>query len=90
MLVNYSYRKILDSEAFSESYKEFEILWFNPREYHKFIRKKKLLNDDITGFNYNNEVFENNIFILEKTAIYKFAQENKNNLIFIKNILMIL
>ena len=105
VLFNSSYRKILDSETFSyKSYKEYEI-YYNLIEENMtdlLVKNKKLLNDDITSFIYNNEVFGNkvtnlftlfkesynqkNILILDKVSIYKFAQENKN-IIFIKTMI---
>ena len=66
------------------------------------LKNKKLLNDDITGFIYNNELFSNqitdimtlfekryntkNLSIYDKVAIYKFSEGNKSN-IFIKNMI---
>ena len=106
VLFNSSYRKILDSETFSyESYKEYEINYdvIEENMTDLLVKNKKLLNDDITGFNYNNEVFGNkvtnlftlfkerynqkNIITLDKVPIYKFAKENKNNVIFCKNMI---
>ena len=106
VLFNSSYRKILDSETFSyESYKEYKINYDLIEENltDLLVKNKKLLNDDITVFNYNNEVFGNKvtnlftlfkenynqkkILIFDKVAIYKFAQQNKNNIIFIKNMI---
>ena len=105
VLFNSSYRKILDSETFSyKSYKEYEIHYdlIEENMTDLLVKNKKLLNDDITSFIYNNEVFGNkvtnlftsfkenynqkNILILDKVSIYKFAQENKN-IIFIKNMI---
>ena len=105
VLFNSSYRKILDSETFSyKSYKEYEINYdlIEENMTDLLVKNKKLLNDDITSFIYNNEVFGNkvtnlftsfkenynqkNILILDKVSIYKFAQENKN-IIFIKNMI---
>ena len=106
VLFNSSYRKILDSETFSyEAYKEFEINYDLIEETMTdlLLKNKKLLNDDITSFNYNNEIFgnkvtnlftlfkerynQNKLHILDKVAIYKFAQENKGNAIFSKNMI---
>ena len=61
VLFNSSYRKILDSETFSyKSYKEFEINYDLIEEYMTdlLLKNKKLLNDDINSFSYNNEKFE--------------------------------
>jgi hypothetical protein len=105
VLFNCSYRKILDSEAFShESYKEFEIDYdlIEENMTDLLVKNKKLLNDDITEFSYNNEVFGNkvtNLFTLfkdrynqknilpqDKVPIYKCAQEN-TSIIFCKNMI---
>ena len=67
------------------------------------LKNKKLLNCDIKGFSYNNEVFGNkvtnlltlfrerynqkNILLIDKVDIYKFAQENKNSIILCKNMI---
>ena len=61
ILINSSYRKILDSETINyESYKEFEINYDLIEEYMTdlLLKNKKLLNDDINSFSYNNEKFE--------------------------------
>ena len=98
ILFNSSYRKILDSDSLNnESYNEYEInynmLEENMTEY--LLKNKKLLNEEITEFVYNNEVFSvqltgfttlfnlrylcKEIGINEKVTIYKFTDENKNN-----------
>ena len=62
ILFNSSYRKILDSETINyKFYKEFEINYDLIEDYMTdlLLKNKKLLNDDINGFNYNNEIFEN-------------------------------
>ena len=106
VLFNSSYRKILDSEALSyESYKEFEINYdlIEENMTDLLLKNKKLLNYDIKGFNYNNEIFGNkvtnlltlfrerynqkNILPIDKVDIYKFAQENKNNIILCKDMI---
>ena len=106
VLFNSSYRKILDSETFSyESYKEFEINYdlIEEKMTDLLVKNKKLLNDEIINFNYNNEVFGNkvtdiftlfkkryhqkNLLFIDKVAIYKFAEDNKNNAIFSKTMI---
>ena len=104
ILFNSSYRKIIDSRS-NESYKEYEINYDlieeNMTEF--LLKNKKLLNDDVTQFIYNNEVFSNqvtdiitlfkrkynikDIGIYDKVAIYKFSEENKNNSKLYKNII---
>ena len=98
IIFNSSYRKILDSETRSyELYKEYEIDFEQIEENmtELLVKNKKLLNEEITGFIYNNEVFSNQItdlitlfkkrynhkiiVIHDKVAIYKFSQDNKNN-----------
>ena len=67
------------------------------------LKNKKLLNDEVTEFIYNNQVFVNqvtnlitlfkkryntkNIVIFDKVAIYKFYEDNKNNSQFWKNMI---
>ena len=101
ILFDSSYRKILDSEVKSnELYKEYEIN-FDLIENHlteSLLKNKKLLLNDkidtISSFNYNNEVFNNqvtNLFTIfnkrynnesidlnNEVDIYKFSQDNKN------------
>jgi len=99
ILFNSSYRKILDSNTRSyESYKEYEINYdlIEEKMTDLLLKNKKLLNEDIIEFIYNNEVFSNqltdlitifnkryiykNINIHDKVSIYKFSKENKNNI----------
>jgi len=106
VLFNSSYRKILDSETISyELYKEFEINYdlIEDNLTDLLLKNKKLLNDDIKEFYYNNEVFGNkvsnlltlfrerynqkNILLVDKVDIYRFTQENKNNTILFKNMI---
>ena len=61
ILFNSSYRKILDSEAINyELIKKFKINYDLIEEYmiDLLLKNKKLLDDDINGFSYNNEEFE--------------------------------
>jgi len=101
-----SYRKIIDNEARSnELYKEYEINYdlIEENMTEILLKNKKLLNDEVTEFIYNNEVFANqvtnlitlfkkryntkNIGIYDKVAIYKFYEDNKNNSQFCKNMI---
>ena len=96
--INSSYRKIIDSETRSnESYKEYEINYdlIEENMTELLLKNKKLLNNEVTEFIYNDEVFANqvtnlitmfkkrynnkNINIFDKVAIYKFSEDNKNN-----------
>ena len=105
ILFNSSYRKILDDNTKSyELYKEYKIDYdlIEENMTDLLLKNKKLLNDDITGFIYNNELFSNqitdimtlfekryntkNLSIYDKVAIYKFSEGNKSN-IFIKNMI---
>ena len=106
VLFNSSYRKILDNEAINyESYKEFEINYdlIEENMTELLLKNKKILNDEVKDFSYNNEVFGNkvanlftlfrerynqkNILLVDKVDIYKFSQENKNNIILCKNMI---
>ena len=106
ILFNSSYRKILDSDIRSyDLYKEYEINYDFIEEYmtELLLKNKKLLNENITKFIYNNEVFSNqltdsftlfkkryidkNININDKIIIYKFVDENKKNINMFINII---
>jgi len=98
ILFNSSYRKILDNNNKNyDSYKEYKINYdlIEENMTDLLLKNKKLLNDEITEFIYNNEVFSNEIAdsitsfkklfnckkidIHDKTDIYKFCTENKGN-----------
>ena len=67
------------------------------------LKNKKLLNEDITTFIYNNEAFSNkltnintlfklrytykDINLRDKVDVYKFSKENKNNINILKNVI---
>ena len=97
ILFNFSYRKSLDSIPISyKLYKEYEINYdyIEEKITESLLKNKKLLNNDITLFIYNNEVFTNKITDLitsfnkkyqcknlipdDKVIIYKFFLESKN------------
>ena len=94
---NYSHRKSLDSNPISyKSYKEYDIDYdfIEEKMTELLLKNKKLLNDNINLFIYNNEVFNNkvtdvittfesrysikNINPDDKVIIYKFWKDNKN------------
>ena len=96
VLFNSSYRKILDSETLNyKSYKEYYINFDMIEDYMTdlLLKNKKLLNQELTAFIYNNEVFGvqlSNIFTLftekygkkninldDKVILFKFS-ENAN------------
>jgi hypothetical protein len=106
ILFNASYRKILDSETRSnELYKEYEINYdlIEENMTELLLKNKKLLEDGISDFIYNNEVFANQVTdliavfkkrynnkavsIYDKVAVYKFFKDNKNNAHLCKNII---
>ena len=106
ILFDSSYRKILDSETRSyESYKEYEIDFelIEENMTELLLKNKKLLNDEVTEFIYNSEVFSNQVSDLismfkknynhkiialhDKLIIYKFYKDNKNNSYLIKRII---
>ena len=106
ILFNSSYRKILDYSS-TISYKSYSEYVIDYDEIERnmtelLLRNKKLLNDNITVFIYNDEVFSNkvtdiitlcrkrynnNIIIFDEVAIYKFCQENKNNIELYKKVM---
>ena len=96
VLFNSSYRKILDSETLNyKSYKEYYINFDMIEDYMTdlLLKNKKLLNQELTAFIYNNEVFgvqlsniftlftekygKKNIILDDKVILYKFS-ENAN------------
>ena len=106
ILFDSSYRKILDSEARSnELYKEYEINYdlIEENMTELLLKNKKLVNDEVTHFVYNNEIFANqiadliklfkhryntkNIGIFDKVVIYKFYEDSKNNSHLCKNMI---
>ena len=97
ILFNSSYRKILDiSPIRYNSYREYVINYdfLESVLTDLLLRNKKLLNDNIIEFIYNNELFNNqinnlitsfkkrykckNLIISDKISIYKFCIGNKN------------
>ena len=106
ILFDASYRKILDSDTRSyELYNEYEINYdlIEEKMTDLFLNNKKLLNDDITYFIYNNETFSHqindltslfnkrykmkNLLLDDKVVIYKFSDDNKNNTNICKNMI---
>ena len=105
ILFDSSYRKILDSEILSnKSYREYEINYdmIEDNLTDLLLKNKKLLNNDITVFVYNNEVFSvqltgftslfntlyknENIDINDQVEIFQFADDNKYDIILNTNI----
>ncbi len=94
VIFNSSYRKYIDTKN-HENYNEFEIR-LNQIELEManiLLKNKKILNDDLIGFNFNNEVFSNEktdlisnfeyeknpININDKEVIYAFVEDNAGN-----------
>ena len=96
ILFNSSYRKILDSEPFGyKAYREYQIDFdfIEEKMTDLLLKNKKLLNENITAFIYNNEVFNHplndlitlfkkrydckNIIINDQLPIYKFYKNNQ-------------
>ena len=96
IIFNSSYRKIIDNKNF-EIYNQYEIN-FNSIEgtlTDLILKNKKLLNEEIIEFSYNNEVFNNVVKDLitsfknnyntveinpyDKEIIYFLIEENENN-----------
>ena len=98
ILFNFSYRKLLDNYPNDyRIYKEYIINFddIEDKMTDLLLKNKKLLNEDIHEFIYNNQIFNNqvtnvitlfkkrynykNIILNDKKLIYKFYTENKNN-----------
>ncbi len=93
---NSAYRKIIDNKNY-EIYNQYEIDFnsIEDRLTDLLLKNKKLLNDDIIQFSYNNELFTNevsNVIITfkdnyniekltmdDKEIIYKFYDSNESN-----------
>lgn len=93
---NSSYRKIIDNQNYEKN-NQYEINYdsIEERMTYLLLKDKQLLKDDIIEFNYNSEVFTNeisNIIITfknnynkeklqidDKEIIYKFYDKNKLN-----------
>ena len=99
ILFNASYRKILDNFPISyRAYKEYKINYYMIEDIltDLLLKNKKLLNDNIAEFIYNNEVFINQVTDLlttfktnyncvelildDKIPIYKFYDNNDDNI----------
>ena len=94
VIFNSSYRKYIDTQK-HENYNEYEIRLKQIEEEmtNSLLKNKKLLNYDLIGFNFNNEVFSYEISDLisnfkydkmdinidDKEVIYKFINENAGN-----------
>ena len=104
ILFNSSYRKILDSNNLNnKSYREYEINYdiIEENMTDLLLNNKKLFNEQITEFIYNNELFSvhltalttsfkeryiyTDITIFDKVVLYKFSEENKANVNLSKN-----
>jgi hypothetical protein len=102
VIFNSSYRKVIDTKNY-ENYNEYEISLQKAEEEmtDSLLKNKKLLNDVLKGFNYNNEVFSYeindlvsnfkyekvNITIDDKVEIYQFVNKNDGNNEKYKNII---
>jgi hypothetical protein len=102
VIFNSSYRKVIDTKNY-ENYNEYEISLQKAEAEmtDSLLKNKKLLNDVLKGFNYNNEVFSYeindlvsnfkyekvNITIDDKVEIYQFINNNAGNNEKYKNII---
>ena len=94
IIFNSSYRKYIDTKK-HENYNEYEISLeeIESEMTNSLLKNKKLLNNDIKGFNFNNEVFSYEISELisnfkykpmpinndDQEAIYEFIKKYDNN-----------
>ena len=95
VIFNSSYRKYLDTHK-HENYNEYEIRLkqIESEMTNSLLKNKKILNYDVTGFTFNNEVFTYKIGDLisnfkydkspinldDKEVIYKFIKNNDGNI----------
>ena len=104
LLFDSSYRKIIDNKDY-RFYNHYEINldFIEEKITELFLKNKKLLNEDIIKFSYNNEVFSNqvsdiitsfkknysirNIDINEKVFLYKYFLKINENTILYQNII---
>ena len=104
ILFDSSYRKIIDNKNY-EIYNQYEINFDSIEETmtNLLLKNKKLLNEKINEFNYNNEVFNNEvndiissfkekyittaISLDDKVVIYNFIKDNENNKILYKKVI---
>ena len=96
VIFNSSYRKVIDTQNY-ENYNEYEISLdsIEMQMTNILLKNKKLLNNKLIGFNYNNEVFSNKIDDLicnfkygdmkiglgidDKVTIYNYIIDNDGN-----------
>ena len=94
VIFNSSYRKVIDTKNY-ENYNEYEISLKKAEAEmtDSLLKNKKLLNDVLIGFTYNNEVFKYeindlisnfkygkvNMTIDDKLEIYQFINKNDGN-----------
>ena len=94
VVCNSSYRKIIDTQNY-ENYNEYEINLDTIEDIMTdlLLKNKKLLNNEIIGFNYDNEVFANEIgdliknfkygdskiSITDKVVFYNYIIDNNGN-----------
>ena len=86
VLCNSSYRKGIDTKNY-ENYNEFEIDLdsLEAEMTDLLLKNKKLLNNEIIGFKYNNEVFSNEISDLINNFKYVNMNININDKIVLYN-----
>ena len=86
VLFNSSYRKYIDTNK-HENYNDYEIRWnqIESEMTDSLLKNKKLLNDDIKEFNFNNEVFSHEITELISNFNYKTNSINPDEQVIIYN-----
>ena len=86
ILFNSSYRKYIDTKK-QDDYKEYEIDLKQIEEEmtNTFLKNKKLLNDNLIGFNFNNEVFSNEISDIKSNFKYEKMDINIDDKVVIFN-----
>ena len=86
VIFNISYRKVISTQNY-DNYNEYEI---NLEEIEKemtdlLLKNKKLLNNDLIDFSYNNEVFDNQIDDLITNFKYNITDINIDDKVIIYN-----
>ena len=86
ILFNSSYRKYIDTKK-QDDYKEYEIdlKQIEAEMTNTFLKNKKLLNDNLIGFNFNNEVFSNEISDIKSNFKYEKMDINIDDKVVIFN-----
>ena len=84
ILFNSSYRKFIDTQNY-DNYNQYEIDFKQIEEQmtNSFLKNKKMLNDNIIGFIFDNEVFSNEMNDIISDFKYKISDINDDDKVII-------